>query len=52
MSELRVADTESCEVDFVTAVDLGRRRPGEEEGIDLRKFVGRCLFLPKRSSDQ
>ena len=44
-----MADTESCVVDFVTAVCLVRRRPGEGEAFDLSKLVGSSLFLPKRN---
>ena len=48
MNESNVAETESCEVDFMTAVCLVRRRPGEVEGFDSSKFVRRSSFLPKR----
>jgi len=46
--EWSVVDTESCEVDCVTAVCLVRGKPGEGEGFYSSKFVGRSLFLPKR----
>ena len=48
VSKTIVADTESCEVDFVTMVCLMRREPVEGEGFHLSEFVGRSLFLPKR----
>ena len=43
------ADTDSYEVDFVTVVCSVIRKPGEWEGFDLSRFVGRSLFLPNRN---
>jgi len=47
VSESSMADTESCEVDSVTAGCLVRRRPGGGEGLDLSEFVERSSFLLK-----
>ena len=35
----------TCEVDFMTAMSLVRRR--ERQGFILSKFIGRSLILPK-----
>ena len=48
MSESTVSATKSCEIDFVTAVCLLRRRPEEGERFDLSKLVGRSSFLLQR----
>ena len=50
MSDSSVVNAEACEVDFVTAVCLVRRRAAEEEGFNLREFVGKNLFPPKRDT--
>ena len=42
-----MADTETCEVDFMTVMSLERRRPGERKGFNLSEFIGRSLILPK-----
>jgi len=45
MCDTSVTDAETCEVDFMKAMCLVRRRPGERQGFNLNKFIGRGLFL-------
>jgi len=42
-----VTDAERCEIDFMKAMCLLRRRPGKWQGFNLSKSIGRSLFLPK-----
>ena len=44
MRDTSVTDAETCEVDFMTAMCLVRRRPRERKGFNLSKFIGRGLF--------
>ena len=46
MCDTSVTYAETCEVDFMTAMYLVRRRPGEKQGFNLSKFIGTDLFLP------
>ena len=42
-----------CEVDFVTALSLMRRRLGKGKGFDLSEFMGRKpVSVKESSSDQ
>jgi len=47
MCDTSVTHASMGEVDFMTAMSLVRRRPGERYGFNLSKFIGRGLFLPK-----